>query len=1009
MTQNYEFFEITNPQEYRYGFQPQVRSVGTVVMSETRTTIGAITEFNVTTFENRTETMLDFTQRVDMDITSGNDILNMEIETPNPEVFAQLAAYRDATPWHVAIRALKQIVDFTYLEYYPRAIVGELIGRDDTYVNEQSFVTKRGAPFITSGKTVQQVVDMFLDQRYGFGDTDNIRIWVESCNANNDGYNRKLLMDFFNITNGAMNDFMTQLCKDWDTARTTVNSYGCVTTDCSPHGIFYEQWASSRLSYNIFGTNSMDHLRDVNGHPEMSVFLPEVFFEGASDSFKEQFATVDFKTRKSESEFARIFSPTELFGSLYNFTNVKLMFEIGAKVDEISTAAKIDYSGFEELTRIMTTIDNREAYVLYRYLRHLAENTYLQGRSADVAQFSTATAPLMKNEIKNFVIEFGSEYLGQALFRFFNHNTCQEAFLRLFPTKSGNSNRVCSSPKTAPNTLEGLRFWMRLYIGRTRADDAMLQDITSYTLKDFQNEFDESSSNFSRHIHALMTSFTLGRQEKDICNQDFNELCSVYELGINQWLTSEFTMNLPMIFQGFVTPQYSWVDTFRSTENSTILKSEINYLDRIQARFTPHNISLHDVFTEFRPHRLFEPLFFMSFLRKEDLVDTPFDDNSFYAYISLIYKNRNFPSLTVRKTINLLLQGEPSTYLTNLQRAPLAQNGNPMIQTSHRVMRYPQMKDNIVHWQILAGHVNEYTIRRVHTLNNPAFTYAVANRTFWHQDIFASKTGVRYYPTEPWTQTVHLASGSDSIQYQRNIKSTTNLFYYNPLLRAQVDLSFVGRSIVYKMRALRYRQGNGLFRLSMPDERANIYHNYVYDDSFNTTAVSGSSMYITMPLFSNFGHAMKPKAAVMMREGENVEFTTGNDTTIDIERYSGFTLNSKQAYQYNYIFDTYGLERESKVYFLPSHSVSINLLIGEDFAIGYFSAIRNLMYRRRVIMAVCLSIGITLFLIGLSAWSIYCKRRQDKKNKDDEEFEMIKAARAAKLNERTMETNTSLN
>lgn len=224
LTQEYEFFEILNPNDYKYGIQPQARSVGTIVLSETRKTITDITAYNVTTYDNRQEVMFDFTQSIDLEYIRGEDMLNQEIMSPNPEVYAQLAATRDATPWHVAIRALKQIVDFTIQEYRKRAIVGQMMLMNNSYKNRESFLTNRGSLFTNNGMTTQQVYNIFDDTHMGFSDIDNIRVWAESCDTSIDAFNRKVIMDFFDINSNAMNAFITQLCTDWDEARNTLDT-----------------------------------------------------------------------------------------------------------------------------------------------------------------------------------------------------------------------------------------------------------------------------------------------------------------------------------------------------------------------------------------------------------------------------------------------------------------------------------------------------------------------------------------------------------------------------------------------------------------------------------------------------------------------------------------------------------------------------------------------------------------------------------------------------------------
>lgn len=54
LVHEYEFFEITNPNEYKYGIQPIAKSVGTVSLKETRNVTSAgFVSSEVTTYDGK--------------------------------------------------------------------------------------------------------------------------------------------------------------------------------------------------------------------------------------------------------------------------------------------------------------------------------------------------------------------------------------------------------------------------------------------------------------------------------------------------------------------------------------------------------------------------------------------------------------------------------------------------------------------------------------------------------------------------------------------------------------------------------------------------------------------------------------------------------------------------------------------------------------------------------------------------------------------------------------------
>lgn len=181
LTHEFEFFEITNPNDYKYGIKPIANSAGKVVLQETRnTTAGGFVSKSVTTFDNKTETAIEFNQTSTLKLLTDSKTLQTQINTPNPDVFAQLSATRDSTPWYLASLALKQIVDFTVNEYFPISVVAQMKKNANYYNSLDAFMTNLGSILINNGMTQEAVQTIYNDTSYGFSKSENIRIWIEA-------------------------------------------------------------------------------------------------------------------------------------------------------------------------------------------------------------------------------------------------------------------------------------------------------------------------------------------------------------------------------------------------------------------------------------------------------------------------------------------------------------------------------------------------------------------------------------------------------------------------------------------------------------------------------------------------------------------------------------------------------------------------------------------------------------------------------------------------------------
>jgi len=492
---------------------------------------------------------------------------------------------------------------------------------------------------------------------------------------------------------------------------------------------------------------------------------------------------------------------------------------------------------------------------------------------------------------------------------------------------------------------------MRLFIGRRPADLQILTSLTIYDLSSFEDNFDNSESNFHLHVNSILDAIGIGRIRKNLCNYDHNFLCSIHEIALNQWLFSEFTLFPPRLLEDNFNHHESWIDSF-GIDSTKYLKAEINFFISIQPDFDYHNITVKNCFNDFKAHRLYEPLYLMTFL-KGDRSESPFDDDQYISYLGVIYKNRFFPELIKEIAIYDLLVQSESEYLIQLQRRKLRDDGNPLVRTTHRLIPYPELTDNHVSWTLLSGKIDEDNTRRVYQYNSTD-TYVLTNLTFWHSETNSRGDRQEEITIQPWRNEVYLAFGSDQIQYEPNIGQKTDIAYYSPIFKAHVDLEYSKISSVFDTKTYKYTHEGRFYQLSKEgQEEKNRYHNYVFEDAFNSSVITGQSMFVTAPLYSGFGENMKENACELFNKAnEPITFQNDYDSSINIEFYSGFALDAKQAYQINYVFDTYSLDLDSFTFFVPSHIYTSRLIIGEEFASTYFSEIRSMEKTRKLILII---------------------------------------------------------
>lgn len=243
-------------------------------------------------------------------------------------------------------------------------------------------------------------------------------------------------------------------------------------------------------------------------------------------------------------------------------------------------------------------------------------------------------------------------------------------------------------------------------------------------------------------------------------------------------------------------PKYSWIASFGLDEN-THFKGEIEYFIQQQPIFKNHSITIEDCYSDFKPGKVYEPLYLMSLVRSNSTVKSGFSSDAFISYLGVVYKNRHFPLLIKNYLIKDLLFETDSTYLTDLQRRPLIKGGNPTLKTTFRGLPYRQPTGDTIKWQLLSGEMDESLVRKVYAYNSTS-PFATATRYFYHTDHYPERNEVRKETYPLWQDKVYLSYGGDSTQYVPNIGDKSDIAYYSPTYKAHIELDYDNIETLYE-------------------------------------------------------------------------------------------------------------------------------------------------------------------------------------------------------------------
>lgn len=296
-----------------------------------------------------------------------------------------------------------------------------------------------------------------------------------------------------------------------------------VGTDDSKEAIFYKQWSSSSGTKNIMDAISMANIDPyITGMPEMNYFFNYKFLR--DEAIRRQYTNINFSGVPSlEKKFLKLFSDDDLTVSLFNATNMRYLFEYGKRVDRNPTTGYYNVQELEYLARDMKGFNEEELFAIYSYLVNLIEFTFIRSSTKvntfDKISMAFVLTDVLRNEFLDFRALFTSKLLGAVAHKYLSLDTCEEGSVRLFPNTA--TRVACNVNELRVNTLEGIEFWIRLYIGRHPNDEQKLKTLTGYTLADYDQYFQDDSSVFIKFTNSLFDGVGVGKLDK-ICRKNEN-------------------------------------------------------------------------------------------------------------------------------------------------------------------------------------------------------------------------------------------------------------------------------------------------------------------------------------------------------------------------------------------------------------------------------------------------------------------------------------------------------
>jgi len=309
---------------------------------------------------------------------------------------------------------------------------------------------------------------------------------------------------------------------------------------------------------------------------------------------------------------------------------------------------------------------------------------------------------------------------------------------------------------------------------------------------------------------------------------------------------------------------------------------------------------------------LFNPFYILSILNDQCGSIPEYCTDNFKTWLTFLYRNRGLPPLIVPMQVQDILNGTESEYLTNIQQKSTRTGGDPTIRTRFNVLPYDGRFNSTVEWEVFSGNRDPDRGRNVLGYNSTT-EYITVDKQFYHQDSNNFRTGVQNYKKNPWNLPVYTSSGTEGSQFVPDMNNGDDLLFYNNYIGAMVNIDYKGVDSIFGLRGLVFQTPLALYenyrtqktgRITKTGE--NPYHNYVYDDVFNTSAVFGLSYFVTEPMFSRTeGATDRLESEIFDDQSNPITGSLYYNDMIICEPYSGIVIRSDLSYQMNFFYDSW--------------------------------------------------------------------------------------------------------
>ncbi len=348
-------------------------------------------------------------------------------------------------------------------------------------------------------------------------------------------------------------------------------------------------------------------------------------------------------------------------------------------------------------------------------------------------------------------------------------------------------------------------------------------------------------------------------------------------------MSGTITLNPPAILAGEFPPADNFISFF-GLDNPKLISPEFNFLGRFQD-FTldpDEDVTYREILMGMRDSRLFNPFYILGILNDECTDIDRFCTENFRIWLTFLYRNRGLPPLVRPLTVREILNGTESDFLTDIQRGNPMNVGDPNVRTSFNILPHEGKAESTINMKLFSGDVNYDRARNLLNFDDNG-EFITTERTFYHNDRNPDYTGVQKYRVNPWLHEVFTAAGTDGFQFNPDMTNRDDLVFYTDYFKAIINVDFQSVMNIYGLKGFIFETPTSLYEKNREGQIKGItvtgenpYHNFHFNDVFNTSAVFGVSYFVTEPMFSRIegANARDIQSEILNRNGESIKGTT---------------------------------------------------------------------------------------------------------------------------------------